>query len=157
MIRKILFLASLPMIAAPFVSTGASPASAAQQLSGTHLSSSNNQPVLVADYYRDRNENGNRNPDYRSWYNNNYRSYNDGYTYDWYRNRYHGNRDQYYSWFYNRYNGNRNVGNRNPDYRSWYNNNYRSYNDGYTYDWYRNRYHGDRDQYYSWFYNHYNR
>jgi len=108
MIRKILFLASLPMIVAPFISMGASPVAAAQQLSGSLLSSSNNEPVLVADYYRPRYDNPQyNNADYhRSWYNNNYRSNHDGYTYEWYRNHYHGNRDHYHSWYYNHYNNN---------------------------------------------------
>lgn len=131
MIRKILFLASLPMIAAPFVSMGASSAAVAQHLSGTLLSSSNNEAVLVADSYRnyDRDRYDNRDNSHDSYRN---------YDHDRYHNR---DNSQYHNTEY---------------YRSWYNNNYRSYNDGYTYDWYRNHYQGNRDQYYSWFYNRYN-
>lgn len=102
MMRSILFLASLPMIAAPFISMGASPATA------TPLHAS----VLIADSYHNNDnyqyrnsDNRNRNPDYyRSWYNNHHQQYKDRYSYDWYRKNYHKDYNSYYQWYYNRYN-----------------------------------------------------
>lgn len=123
MLRSILVLASLPLMAAPFISLGATPSAAAslhtqQQLKLESLSDSNSsKSVLIADrdhdrdYYRDHYRERDRdyrqyyssdynNDYYRRWYDNHYQR---DYDYRWYYNHYHGDYDQYYRWYYDHY------------------------------------------------------
>lgn len=96
MIRKILFLTSLPLMAAPLIFLRATPTTAAplhtqpQLMPGLLIDGNTGKSVLIIN-----------NDYYRRWYYNHYQQYK-GYDYNWYYKHYQGDRNQYYRWYYNR-------------------------------------------------------
>lgn len=103
MLRKMLFLASLPLMATPFISQLATPATAtslySQEKSVSQLESASfsNNSVLISDrHYGHNDDRDYRSRDYRDrdYRNRDYRNWD-------YRNRDYRNRD-YRSWYYHR-------------------------------------------------------